>query len=104
MDVWFSNDYPLVYSVFNYLSIKELGKWRQTCKQSHATGYTGNWLQYVQRDYRVRKCSICDSIRSCLKMEWCKLCETWICTEHLDHCFGCNGIWCSRCTCDCEWE
>lgn len=102
MNAWFSPGYPLVYSVFNYLTTKDLGQWRQTSKQSQVLGYTGDWLQYVQRNYDVRECSMCGSVRLWFKVEWCQLCETWVCVEHLDRCFGCDGIWCSRCICDCE--
>ena len=104
MDVWFSKGYPLVYSIFNYLTIQDLGQWRQTSKKSQTTDYTGDWLQYVQREFCVRKCAMCDSIRSLAKMEWCQLCESWICIEHLDRCQGCHGVWCSSCTCDCRWS
>ena len=104
MDRWFSTDYPLIYSVFDYLTIKELCKWRQTSVQSHTTEYTGNWFEYVQDRYHVHKCAKCASIRSWLKMEWCPLCEHWVCVDHLDRCNLCNGVRCSDCVCDCEWK
>jgi len=102
MNEWFSAGYPLVYSLFPYLTIKELGKWRQTSTCSYTSGYVGDWFQYVQRCYRVRKCAKCGSIRSWLKTEWCSLCESWVCVDHLERCGNCNRVYCSQCVSYCE--
>lgn len=103
MNAWFSDRLPLMSVVFEYLTAKDVASWRKSGRQSalNTFHYAPNWQKYVQANWNVCKCGICDSIRGFHKTEWCALCENRVCVDHLDHCRVCNDIFCYECAYSC---
>ena len=98
----------LTSEILDYLSIKDIARWRQTtgqCLQDtkrYLSRQQMDWYPYISHTYITRKCSMCPAIRSFVNVEWCPYCESNVCVEHLERCQSCHIVCCSSCVPACE--
>jgi len=95
----FSENVTCMSVVLSYLSAKDTAKFRIQCREAVADTERskGNWLIYVQRQFPIKKCGRCPAICSVRQVEYCPLCERWVCLHHLEPCFKCHRVFCSNC-------
>jgi hypothetical protein len=85
MNTYFSEDEPLLLSVFSYLSLNDIQRWRLT---SHVRTEETNlhvrpetWDQHVCRTKMVLRCGYCRCLRSKNALVHCVGCGEAICAE-----------------------
>lgn len=99
----FSEHVTCMSLVLSFLPAKDIAHYRCQCRESvlDAQKCKGNWLEYVKTQYPIKKCGRCPAICSVRQVEFCPLCERFVCESHLEPCFVCRRIFCSTCRGSC---
>ena len=99
MDNVFGASQTLTGRLSKYLNIETIANIRYTSKQCKQDIFleNGEWWNYVSARINAKRCGLCKAICTTRQVEYCPLCEQWVCIGHLEVCRECNGIFCSAC-------
>ena len=99
----FSENVTCMSMVLSYLPAKDIAHYRCQCLEAvrDTQKCKGNWLKYVQTQYPIKKCGRCPAICSVRQVDFCTLCERFVCEDHLEPCFICLRVFCSSCRGSC---
>lgn len=99
MDIVFGISETLTGRVSRYLDRQSVASIRCIAKQYKKDIWIekGNWWNYVSNEINAKRCGLCKAICTTRQVEYCPLCEQWVCIGHLEVCRECNSIFCSTC-------
>lgn len=108
MNACISDQLTCMSLILSFLSVKDVARYRLQCRDALLDTFRskGPWLNYIQRWVSVSKCDLCIAIRSVRRVDWCELCECWVCIDHLDVCDSCANVCCDQCVdicCQIDW-
>lgn len=100
MNAWFSDQRPLMSSIFDYLETKDVCKWRCTTKYTGMTdafAHPVTWKQHVCISAPVFECGQCQRLRGPNGAFYCQNCSKTSCVQHVYSCNVCSHTICHQC-------